>query len=45
MHKSMRSIAVSTKQFNFNKLQAVVCIGSSAMCSVALIYWAVKTFT
>jgi hypothetical protein len=30
--------------FNFNKLQAVVCMIASAGVSIALIAWAVKSF-
>ncbi|MBI1892315.1 MAG: hypothetical protein HYS18_16850 [Burkholderiales bacterium] len=32
------------KGFNYNKLQAVICIALSAVVSVGLILWAVKTF-
>lgn len=30
--------------FNFNKLQAVVCMAASAAVSIALITWAIKSF-
>jgi hypothetical protein len=30
------------KRFNYNKLQAVLCIASSSFVSVALIIWAYK---
>ncbi len=30
--------------FNFNKLQAVVCMAASAAVSIALITWAIKAF-
>lgn len=31
--------------FNFHKLQAVACMLSSAAVSIALIYWAIKSFS
>lgn len=34
--------ASSMKSFNFNKLQAVLCIGASATLSVSGIYWLIK---
>jgi hypothetical protein len=30
--------------FNFNKLQAVLCMAASAAISIALIVWAIKAF-
>jgi hypothetical protein len=36
--------AEHARGFNYNKLQAVICIVSSAAVSVALIVWAVKAF-
>jgi hypothetical protein len=30
--------------FNFNKLQAVVCMAASAAVTIALIVWVSKTF-
>jgi hypothetical protein len=30
--------------FNFNKLQAVVCMAVSAAVTIALIAWAIKAF-
>jgi len=37
------TMACESKHFNYNKLQAVACMASSAMVSIALIYWAIKT--
>jgi hypothetical protein len=34
----------AASHFNFNKLQAVLCMAASAAASVALIVWAVKSF-
>lgn len=31
--------------FNFNKLQAVICMAVSAAVSIALIVWAIKAFS
>jgi hypothetical protein len=31
-------------RFNFNKLQAVLCMAASAAVSIGLIIWAVKSF-
>jgi hypothetical protein len=40
-----RSVATSnTINFNFNKLQAAMCIGASASVSIGLLYWAVSSF-
>jgi hypothetical protein len=33
-----------TGVFNFNKLQAALCIAASATVSIALIVWAIKAF-
>lgn len=33
-----------SKGFNFNKLQAVLCIVASSVVSVSLITWLVKSF-
>lgn len=33
----------SARSFNFNKLQAVLCIGASAVASIAGIYWVIQT--
>lgn len=30
--------------FNYNKLQAVLCIAASALISSALIVWGIRTF-
>lgn len=30
--------------FNYNKLQAVACMGASAVVSIALMVWAIKSF-
>jgi hypothetical protein len=30
--------------FNYNKLQAVACMAASAVVSIALITWAIKSF-
>lgn len=41
---SQRAVARTAKaQFNYNKLQAAACMGTSAAVSIALIYWAIKT--
>jgi hypothetical protein len=42
MEKTVRTAAVRTARFNYNKLQAVACIASSAAVSIGLIYWATK---
>lgn len=45
--KNMRrdaAVCQSKTTFNHNKLQAVACIASSAMVSIALMYWAVRSF-
>jgi hypothetical protein len=44
MQESTHKTTVNTESFNYNKLQAVVCIVSSSIVSIALIAWAVKTF-
>jgi hypothetical protein len=48
MEKTMQNAAVlgskEVTHFNFNKLQAVVCIVSSAAVSIGLIVWAIKSF-
>ncbi|MDB5762905.1 MAG: hypothetical protein JWQ21_1900 [Herminiimonas sp.] len=48
MQKTMQKTATFQDEqrgaFNFNKLQAVLCITASAATSIALIVWAVKTF-
>lgn len=31
------------RSFNYNKLQAVACIASSAAVSIGMIYWLVQT--
>lgn len=31
--------------FNFNKLQAVICIAASALVSIGVIVWLVKAFS
>lgn len=38
------AVCESRTHFNYNKLQAVACIASSAAVSIALIYWAIKSF-
>lgn len=45
MEKMNRKSVVSAARFNYNKLQATACMASSAACSIALIYWAIKTFS
>lgn len=35
--------AVRVSRLNYNKLQAVACIVSSAAVSIGLIYWAMRT--
>ncbi|HEX7636161.1 MAG TPA: hypothetical protein VF427_12895 [Noviherbaspirillum sp.] len=45
MQKSVRNVqktAVTACRFNYNKLQAVLCMALSAACSISLIYWAIK---
>ena len=42
MEKTART-AVRVSRFNYNKLQAVACIASSAAISIGLIYWAMRT--
>jgi hypothetical protein len=32
-----------SRSFNYNKLQAVACIASSAAVSITLIYWAIQS--
>jgi hypothetical protein len=34
----------AASQFNFGKLQAVICMAASAAVSIALIVWAVQSF-
>lgn len=47
MPKASRNAAISgTREavsFNYNKLQAVACIASSAAVSIGAIYWLVRT--
>lgn len=38
------AVLESKAGFNFNKLQAVACIMSSAAVSIGLIYWAINIF-
>lgn len=38
------AVCQAKSNFNYNKLQAVACILSSSMVSIALIYWAVRSF-
>ncbi|WP_157691637.1 hypothetical protein [Noviherbaspirillum autotrophicum] len=45
MQKSTSQATVTVSRFNFNKLQAVACIASSAACSIGLIYWAIKALS
>jgi len=33
----------TTRRFNFNKLQAVLCIVASAAISVTVLYWIVRS--
>lgn len=40
---ALDSVEVKTS-FNYNKLQAVICMAASAAVSVGLIMWAVKSF-
>jgi len=42
MEKTART-AVHVARFNYNKLQAVACITSSAAVSIGLIYWAIRS--
>jgi hypothetical protein len=48
MEKTMQNAAVlgskDATHFNFNKLQAVVCIVASAALMIGLIAWAVMSF-
>lgn len=39
MEKTVRTAAVRATRFNYNKLQAVACITSSAAVSIGMIYW------
>jgi hypothetical protein len=41
-HAALRSAKAAA--FNYNKLQAVACMGASAVVSIALITWAIKSF-
>ncbi|WP_292935567.1 hypothetical protein [Noviherbaspirillum sp.] len=38
-------ISHAKTSFNYNKLQAAACMLSSAAVSIALIYWAIKSFS
>jgi hypothetical protein len=46
MQKSIAKTAVlgSKTSFNYNKLQAVACIASSAAVSIGFIYYAIRSF-
>ena len=44
MQNTTRQAATPVSRFNYNKLQAAVCIVSSAACSIGLIYWAITSF-
>ncbi|WP_164932023.1 hypothetical protein [Janthinobacterium sp. 17J80-10] len=51
MQKNIQSIAetglvdsIDRKNFNYNKLQAVLCIAASAVSSIAIIAWAIHTY-
>jgi hypothetical protein len=48
MEKAMQEAAAlgpeGTTHFNFNKLQAVLCIVSSAAVTIGLIAWALMSF-
>lgn len=41
--KQDAAMADSKTYFNYNKLQAVACITSSAAVSIALIYWVIRS--
>ena len=43
MEKTVRTAAVRATHFNYNKMQAVACIASSAAVSIGMIYWALRT--
>ncbi len=45
MQKSTSQATITVSRFNFNKLQAVACIASSAVCSIGLIYWGFRAFS
>lgn len=49
MSKSLPSSYVApsdtAKRFNYNKLQAVLCIVASAAVSLAVLYWIVRSFS
>lgn len=40
---SENTIKAQARNFNFNKLQAVLCMAASAAVSVALIVWAINS--
>lgn len=46
MKSTRRDAAVcqAKSNFNYNKLQAAACILSSSVVSIALIYWAIRSF-
>lgn len=39
---SDRAVTAQAGSFNYNKLQAVLCIASSAAVSIGVIYWAIQ---
>ena len=43
--RNMQKAAVAASRFNYNKLQAAICMALSAACSIGLIYWAIKAFS
>jgi hypothetical protein len=42
--KQGNAVSHPARNFNFNKLQAVACMASSAAVSLTLMYWAIKSF-
>ena len=45
LNAGIQEATVETKShFNFNKLQAVLCMALSAIASISLIAWAVTSF-
>jgi hypothetical protein len=43
MEKTLDRPVVTSSGFNFNKLQAALCIASSAAVSMGLIYWGITS--
>ncbi|MGH8807355.1 MAG: hypothetical protein ACREX0_05705 [Noviherbaspirillum sp.] len=43
--RSEATVLESKAGFNYDKLQAVACMASSAAVSIGLIYWMIKAFS